>query len=196
MTLKQIIALDPGLRTFMTGYDGENITFIGDKCADKIYALHLLLDKLIIEKEMSDDEKNKIYETRQIIRKRISDMVDDLQWKIIKFLTSNYKTIIYPDFRTQGMMKKLSKENKRKLSSLAFYKFKQRLIYKCKVNKITLIITNEAYTSRTCTCCGHLNDKNQSKILTCSNCKITLDRDIIGSRNILIKTMSIFSGEK
>ena len=122
-----------------------------------------------------------------------SCMVDDMHWKAIKYLTSNYKIIIYPDFRTKGMMKKLSKSNKRKIAALSFYKFKQRLIYKCKAEGCSLIIMNEAYTSRTCSCCGFLNPKSTSKAFECKSCKWAVDRDLNGARNIMLKTLCCLS---
>ena len=88
-------------------------------------------------------------------------------------------------------MKKLSKENRRKISALSFYKFKQRLINKCKENNNTLFITNESYTSRTCCSCGHLNVPSTDKVFTCKKCRYTIDRDINGSRNIMIKTLGM-----
>ena len=192
----KIISLDPGLRTFMSGYTGDELVYIGDGCCDKIFRWIELLDQEEIDEGMTDDEIEKVYKNRRYIRKKIEDMVTDLHWKTIKYLTSTYKTVIYPDFRTKGMMKKLSRTNKRKISALSFYKFKSRLIYKCKVEKVNLIITDESWTSRTCTKCGNKNKKTTSKDFKCDHCKYEIDRDCNAARNILIKTIGILSGSK
>ena len=186
-----MISLDPGIRTFIMGYAVDKTYSFGDGCSEEIFKLLLHCDRLIITKDMTNEEKYKMGKEKQEIRNRIKCMVEDMHWKIIKYLISNYQVIIYPDFQTLGMMKKLSKENKRKLSAFSFNKFKQRLIYKCKTNKNVLIVTNEAYTSRTCCSCGFLNPKSSNKTFECNRCKYKIDRDINGSRNIMIKTLSI-----
>ena len=73
--------------------------------------------------------------------------------------------------------------------SLNFYKFIEHLIYKCQENKVQLILTNEAYTSKICCKCGHTNDKFTNRILNCTNCKYSIDKDINGSCNILLKNL-------
>ena len=143
----------------------------------KIFELLKECDSLEILETMSYKEKEDIYNKKRLLRKRIKDMVTDLHWKVIKYLISNFQIIIYPNFKTSGMMIKLSKENKRKISALSFYTFKQRLINKCKVNNNTLIITNECYTSRTCCTCGHLNMPSTNKVFTCKKCRYIIDRD-------------------
>jgi IS605 OrfB family transposase len=189
----KVIALDPGLRTFLTGYSLDGISCLGDGCCNDIFDRLLYLDSLEIKEDMNDDKKHSILKARWQVRKQVKDMVEDLHWKTIKYLTSNYKVVIYPDFRTQGMMKKLSKENKRKMAALSFHEFKNRLIYKCKTNRIHLIITTEEFTSRTCCTCGFLNAKSTEKMFHCKNCKTDLDRDINGASNILIKTIGMLS---
>jgi putative transposase len=185
------IALDPGIRTFITGYTFNGINIFGDGCCSKIFELLRQCDSLSIFETMTDDEKHDTLQQKQKLRDKIKNMVEDLHWKVINHLVTTYSVIIYPDFRPQGMLKNLSKENKRKLSSLSFFKFKERLIYKCKANKRTLIIMNESYTSRTCCNCGFLNNKNSLKTFKCHDCKYEIDRDINGARNIMIKVLTI-----
>ena len=190
-TRKDIISLDPGIRTFLAGYTLDETLMFGDGCSIKIFELLEYCYSLEILEIMTDKEKKDIYDKKKLLRKRIKDMVTDLHWKVIKYLTSTFQIIIYPNFETSNMMKKLSKENKRKLSTLSFYTFKQRLINKCKELKNTLIITNESYTSRTCCSCGYLNNPSTNKVFNCKKCKYTVDRDINGSRNIMIKTLGM-----
>ena len=110
----------------------------------------------------------------------------------IYFLIKNYDTIILPDFRTQQMMRKkcLSKITKRLMGMFSFYKFKERLKYKCDTYGKKLIIVDESYTSCTCTCCGKINRMGSKEIYEC-NCGLTIDRDVMGSRNILIKSLRL-----
>ena len=48
-------------------------------------------------------------------------------------------------------------------------------------------ICTEEFTSKTCTRCGQINEVGGSEIYKCSGCKLTLDRDINGARNIYLK---------
>ncbi len=52
-----------------------------------------------------------------------------------------------------------------------------------------LLFPSEEYTSKTCGNCGVLkNNLGGSKVLNCGSCGLKIDRDINGSRNILLKT--------
>ena len=53
------------------------------------------------------------------------------------------------------------------------------------------MIVDESYTSKTCGCCGELNEVGLSRVYNCKFCKTIIDRDINGGRNILIKNMSL-----
>ena len=83
----------------------------------------------------------------------------------------------------------LSKKDKFVMNMQAHYKFKlylksKSLEYGSKVHDVT-----EEYTSKTCTCCGHMSDEYVNRMKTCTYCRIKIDRDTNGSRNILIKNM-------
>ena len=45
-----MIALDPGVRSFLTGFDGEKFIDIGNKDIAKIYRLCRFIDRLISRK--------------------------------------------------------------------------------------------------------------------------------------------------
>ena len=51
------------------------------------------------------------------------------------------------------------------------------------------MIVTEEYTSKTCTRCGGISDKYNRRRKECEYCKYKIDRDINGSRNILIKNL-------
>ena len=79
---------------------------------------------------------------------------------------------------------------KRLLGVFQFYKFKQRLIEKCKNTGTQLMLVDESYTSKTCTNCGWLHSKlGSNKVFVCKECKLTIDRDVNGARNICLKNI-------
>jgi len=73
------------------------------------------------------------------------------------------------------------------LSMQSHYRFKEYLKAKAKRYRTKVYDVNESYTSQMCTKCGLLSkkyDKNREKQCTCG---YKIDRDINGSRNILLK---------
>jgi putative transposase len=185
---KTVIALDPGVRTFQTGYsDTEVVEFTSrtekiEKLHNKIRLLQTLKDKKI---------RNIKHYRRKLLRinLRIKNIVDDIHLKTITYLRKNYTDVLLPSFDSQEMVSGtfLHSTTKRRLLGLQHYKFKQRLINKKELN---VHVINEAFTSKTCGCCGELNmNLGSSKNFKCSRCSLTIDRDFNGARNIYLKYM-------
>ncbi len=182
---KDLIALDPGLRTFITGYSPQEIFKISrDK--ELLRSYREKLDKLISLR------KGKKYIIKW--RDKIKNFVDDLHWKAISYLTKNYKTILLPTFESQKMMGSSKKVN-RDFNEFKHYRFKIRLFDKANEIKDTkVLLVGEEYTSKTCGRCGFVKkDLGNSKIFKCNDCSLKIDRDINGSRNIFIKNVSMSS---
>ena len=89
--------------------------------------------------------------------------------------------------------RKIGKKTVRGLYGLSHFKFRQRLIEKSRqYSNCQVILVNEAYTSKTCGKCGNLHPKlESSKVYVCSekNCQMVMDRDVNGSRNILLRNL-------
>ena len=84
--------------------------------------------------------------------------------------------------------RKLSKKVVRSMNCFRFYEFKERLKFKCKENEITFIESSEAFTSRTNSFTGELI-KNLGSKEKFEFDNVSVDRDINGARNILIRAM-------
>ena len=83
---------------------------------------------------------------------------------------------------------RLSAKVKTVLNLQSHYKFKEYLKATAKRYRTNVYDVDEHYTSQCCTSCGVLSkvyDKNRTK--ECINCKLQIDRDLNGSRNIYIK---------
>lgn len=190
-----VVAIDPGVRTFATyfsteGYFGK----LGKGAFERILRLNFKIDKLISKRSKETDKHKKSNLKRSIfkLRFKIRNLIDELHWKVINFLTSRFKVIIFPPFNVSDMIKKskrkLNKKVVRSMNSFRFYEFKERLKFKCKENGITFIESSEAFTSRTNSFTGELIDNLGSKEKFEFD-NIFVDRDINGARNILIRAM-------
>jgi IS605 OrfB family transposase len=178
----RIISLDPGVRKFMVGYDPTGkTTFFGEGACKEILKLLLEIDE----------------DPSYVKWKKIKDMVKELHWKTISYLIENYDVILLPDFRVSEMLKgkKLARSTKRQMSMFSFYSFKEKLKYKCKTYNKKLIIVDESYTSCTCGSCFKINQVKGNETYNCKFCKLEIDRDVQGSRNILIKNITLRSRE-
>ncbi len=181
-----IIALDPGTRTFLTGYDPVgNIVEIDKR--DSVFK------KLKAKIDFFTSLRTKKSVKKKCVRKRIDkmkNMVTELHWRAISYLTDNYDLILLPNFESQKIsIRSKNKYLNRDLNILSHYTFKQRLLYKSTIKKCKVYIVNEAYTSKTCSNCGSLKDIGKDEIYVCDNksCNVIIGRDINAARNILIK---------
>lgn len=65
-----------------------------------------------------------------------------------------------------------------------------RLIEKCEENRVRPVYVNPKDTSRTCTECGHVVKENRKgENFVCLRCSHTSDADLIGAKNILVRTL-------
>lgn len=190
-----VVAIDPGVRTFATyfsteGYFGK----LGKGDFERILILNLKIDKLIsrMSKETNKHKKSNLKRSIFKIRFKIKNLIDELHWKTIRFLTSRFKVIIFPPFNVSKMInkskRKISKKVVRSLSCFRFFEFKERLKLKCNENGITFIESSESFTSRTNSFTGELI-KNLGSKEKFKFDNIFVDRDINGARNILIRAM-------
>lgn len=183
-------SIDPGVRTFLTGYSNHHIFKICNNVKEKIESKLNKLDK--IDKYLG---RKKTYFKTQY---KIKNIIDDLHWKTANYLCSNYDHIILGKLSTRDVVdnenSKLSKKNKRLLYTLAHYRFRERLAAKCEEYNVKYHLVDESYTTKTCGCCGDINNKIRSeKLFICEKCGVKIDRDYNGARNIIIKNENILN---
>ena len=117
---------------------------------------------------------------------RITNILNDYQNKIIaNVVRTKPKYVAIEDLNVSGMMKNhhLSKA----IQQEKFYRFRTRLIDKCKWLGIPVHLINTMYpSSKTCHSCGNVMKdlKLSDRIYRCPKCHYTEDRDINASLNI------------
>lgn len=179
---------DIGLRVFIMGLSENEIIEIGKSSEMNIKNMVKKLRELKEPNYKVRKKKKKI----ERLRRKIANNVTELHWKIIRFITNNYKTVIIGDINVKSIVRKdgnMSELNKDYTHALSIYKFKQRLGYKCKCMGIKCIFVDEYGTTKLCSNCGHYNDVKDSKTYKCEHCKLKMDRDCNSTRSIKMKAM-------
>lgn len=184
-----LISLDPGLRTFMTGVSEDKFIKIGNQVNNNLIQYVKRLNNLKLNKTLT---KKQLNDKRIKLENKLTNKVDDLHWKTINYLINNYQTILLGDMSAKKIVNKNTSclSNNQKVACLRtrYYQFRQRLEYKCKSRNVNYNLINESFTSKLCSSCGYQdNNLGSSKIYDCSQCKNKIDRDVNGSRNIFIK---------
>lgn len=191
---RDIIALDPGVRKFMTAYSQEETRTFNP--SDKIDVLNAQIDSI---RSLSPKNKKKAILKREL---KVGNLIKEFHYSVVNYLTKTYNKVFLPTFETSAIIKHrkdqedcgtkqrvIGRSTARRMNNLSHYKFKQRLLHRCELTNTELYLVNEAYTSKTCTKCGCLNNVGSSETYNCLKCGLVIDRDINGARNIFIKNV-------
>ncbi len=193
----KIIALDPGVRTFITGFDGSRFLEFGNGDMGRITRLCQHLDGLISRvagsKNRRQRQKMRIAAGR--MRTKIQGLVNEVHKQVACYLSENYRVIFLPTFETSQMIqkakRKIRSKTARAMLTWAHYRFKLFLKQAAIRRGCIVVDVTEEYTSKTCTRCGHVHTKlGGSKKFKCPSCAHELDRDMNGAFGILLKALS------
>ncbi|NET46107.1 MAG: transposase [Okeania sp. SIO2B3] len=199
---QSIIALDPGVRSFLTGFDGEKFIDIGMGDITRIFRLGQHIDQLISVKTKLKSRNNK-YKRQRVSQKinslfiKVRNLIDEVHKKVAKWLTTEYRIIFIPTFESSQMVaksgkkkRKLTSKTVRQMLSWAHYGFKQTLKFHALKRGATVIDVTEEYTSKTCTKCGHVHKNlGGSKHFKCPHCGHSMPRDWNGALGIFLKAL-------
>jgi putative transposase len=186
------IGIDLGIKDFVItseGYKYKNNRYT------KTYAN--LLKKT--QQHLSRKKKgSKLYEKQRLkvakLHKKITNSRLDNLHKVSTDLIRKYDVIVLEDLNIKGMIKnhKLSKH----ISDVSWSKFIELLTYKAEWNDKKIVKIDRFFpSSKTCNCCGYINQNLNLNIRewTCPSCKTKLDRDLNASKNILNEGYKIIS---
>jgi putative transposase len=151
------IALDPGVRTFLTGFDGQSIWEIGKSDMGRIYRLAYHLDRLMsrIGKAKGHQFKPLRYRLRkaaQKIRIKIRNLVDELHKKAANYISTKYKVVFLPKFEVKNMVKRgkrrLATKTARAMVTYAHYRFKTLLKHQAAKYGCVVVDVTEEYKAQ------------------------------------------------
>ena len=179
-----IVGIDPGENIPFTYYspNGE-YGFIGiglkEYLLEKYKKIRLIKEKI--------KNKKKLLKTIKKHENKILNKVDDFQWKTCHWLLKKYNKIIIPSL----YVRRCSNERKQLQNDMRHCNFVNRLIYKsCEYKNVEIHHCKEHFTSMTCTKCGSLKTV-KDKTVKCNDCNFEIHRDLSGSRNMVIKHLSL-----
>ncbi|WP_372371592.1 RNA-guided endonuclease InsQ/TnpB family protein [Candidatus Uabimicrobium sp. HlEnr_7] len=190
-----IVALDPGVRSFQTFYTKHSCGKVG--CGDfgRIVRLCHHLDQLTsrISKAKSR-RKKRMKKAADRMRWKIKDLISEIHHKTANFLCKHFEIIIIPPFETSQMVlrskRKIRSKTVRAMLNWSHFKFKNTLKSKAELLSSIVIEQNEAYTSKTCSSCGYVKENiGGHKFFNCSSCKKRIDRDFNGARGIFLRAL-------
>ena len=182
--------IDPGVRTFLTGYDSnQTVVEIGKDAVVRIEKLKRRRPQL-----QSKLAKLRKHKKRQNHRKtlhrldgKISHIVQNMHKKSALFLCKSYDSIFLPKLDYQCT--KLTRKSRSSMVTLAHCCFHDRLTMKAEqFHGANVHEVKEDYTSKTCSSCGNLKDDlNSAKVYSCMKCASVFDRDFNAAKNIMLK---------
>ena len=189
------VALDPGVRTFLTFFSETDCGEIAYKAFGRIQRLCHYLDDLISRTadEPESHRRRRMRRAQAGLRQKIVNLVDELHWQTARWLTSNYRVILIPTFETHDMTRrggrKLQSKTARMMLSFRHYEFRQRLIWKAWQRGAPVVEINEAYTSQTRSWDGIVDERLGGRTVIRDESGFGMDRDINGSRGSFLRAL-------
>lgn len=194
---KEIIGIDLGIKEFAILSNGEvykniNKTVKVKKLKRKLKIKQKQLSKKILIAKKENRKLSgcnnflKLKNQIKLINRKLSNIrlnyLHQITSEIVK--TKPFKIVI-EDLDVSRMLK--NKHLSEKISEQNFYKFREILTYKCKLNNIELIIADKFYpSSKTCSCCGYIKQdlKLKDRVFKCPTCGFEIDRDLNAAINL------------
>ena len=187
--LERIAGVDLGIRTLATVHTTSNTETTITEYKHRVD---------LIKKY---NQKIKLLKTLKRIRKKHFDKLDKnkinftnrLHWDFINRLLSVNDVIYLGDIKSHDIVKNgKNKTLNLAFNDLKFYQLKQRMIYKASISGKKVILVPEHYTTKTCSCCGVINESVGSKeVFSCSKCNLKTGRDMNASKNMKMKGLLI-----
>lgn len=198
VVVNKVVGIDPGIKSFLVTSDKVDVgnpKFL----SSELKYLKVLQQKLSRAKKGSSN-REKIKKTISTLHKKISNKRENFLHNESRKLVNEYDLICMEDLNVKGMTKsskgtidKPGKKVKQKsglnrsLSDVSLSSFISMVDYKAKFDgKHTVKIDRFYPSSKTCNCCGTINEdlKLSDRTWTCNSCGTELDRDYNAALNI------------
>jgi putative transposase len=191
----RVVALDPGVRTFMTFFAESSYGWIGNDSNLLIQKLCFKLDRLVSKiTKAKSAQKRRFKKAADRLRSKVQHLVKELHHKTARFLTENFDVILLPSFESSQMVsksrRKIKSKTVRQMLTLSYYQFKKHLEWKAwELGKVALTNINEAYTSKTVSWTGEIVKIGGSRVIKSKVDGRSMNRDLNGARGIFLRAL-------
>ena len=190
----RVVALDPGVRNFITWFSEDGCGKLGEQDFGRIQRLCQHQDNLLSRATQAPSRKRRnMRRAAARMTVKIQNLVKELHHKTARYLVDNFDVILLPDFKTSGMVtrgqRRIRSKTVRNLLTFAHHRFRNFLKHKASEAGRTVLIVNEAYTSKTVSWTGEINHKLGGRKTVQSSDGRRMDRDINGARGIFLRAL-------
>ena len=190
----RVVALDPGVRSFLTWYCTDSVGKIGEGAFFRIQRLCERLDDLLSRAAKSPSRRRRnMRRAANRIRLRIENLVIELHRQAARFLVDNYNVILLPGFETSEMVergrRRIRSKTVRNLLTLAHYRFKSFIRHKAVETGVIVLDVDEAYTTKTVSWTGELLENLGGASVVVGQDGERMDRDYNGARGIYLRAL-------
>ena len=190
----RVVALDPGVRSFLTWYCADSVGKIGEGSFFRIQRLCERLDDLLSRAAKSPSRRRRNMR-RAVNRMRIrtENLVAELHRQAARFLVNSFDVILLPTFETSEMVersrRRIRSKTVRNLLSLAHYRFKLFVRHKAAEAGAIVLDVSEAYTTKTVSWTGEVLENLGGASVVVAQDGERMDRDYNGARGIYLRAL-------
>ena len=193
-TQARVVAIDPGIRSFITWFSETDAGQIGKHDFGRIQRLGHHLDQLLSKTAKAGSRrKRNLRKAAERMRVRITNLMDELHHQAARFLVDNFDLILLPTFETREMAqrgkRKISSKSVRSMMTFAHYRFQQFLLWKAWETGKQVLLVNEAYTSKTCSWSGEIIANLGGRRWIQGSDGVRVERDINGARGTFLRAL-------
>ena len=193
-TQARVVALDPGIRTFLTWFSETDAGQIGKHDFGRIQRLCQHLDQLISRTAKTGSRrKRNLRKAANRMRVKITNLIDELHHQTARFLVDSFDLILLPTFETSQMVqrgkRKIRSKSARSMLTFAHYRFQQFLLWKVWEAGKQALLVNEAFTSKTCSWSGEIIPNRGGRRWIQGSDGVRVERDINGARGIFLRAL-------
>ena len=190
----RVVALDPGVRSFLTWYCADSVGKIGERAFFRIQRLCERLDDLLSRAAKSPSRRRRnMRRAANRMRLRIESLVQELHRQAARFLVDNFDVILLPGFETSEMVvrgkRRIRSKTVRNLLTLAHYRFKLFVRHKAAETGAILLDVSEAYTTKTVSWTGEMQENLGGASVVVAQDGERMDRDHNGARGIYLRAL-------
>jgi putative transposase len=191
--IKPAVGIDLGLKDFAVLSDGSVIKRARFFKAEEV-ALAKAQKKLAKQKR-GTSARRKVKKVVARVHERITGKRSDFTHQTSRKIADKYGLICLEDLNIKDMLEKPSvtingfeqsaKSVHRSIADVAWNQFVNQLKYKAEDAGGSVVLVNPKNTTKMCSSCGKLIDKDLSQREHVCSCGLEMDRDLNASKNIL-----------